>query len=86
MSSQSFDERLRLAALVLRIAANKAEGIHLCELEKLTVLKHPRQCATHGKFQNSFRFLLRNGYLIRFSRGVYGITAEGLKFLEGAPK
>jgi len=86
MSSQSFDERLRLAALVLRIAANKPEGIHRVELDKLTVQKHPRQCATHHKFEGCFKFLLRNGYLIRVSRGVYKVTAEGVKFLESAPK
>ena len=86
MGSQSFDDRLRLAALVLRIAATKAMGIHRTQLEKLTVQKHPRQCATHGKFEGCFGFLTRNGYLIRVCRGVYKVSSDGVKFMEGAPK
>jgi hypothetical protein len=86
VSSHSFDERLRLAALVLRIAAKEERGIHYAELEKLTVQKHPKQCATHGKFEGCFEFLLRNGYLVKVSRGMYKITSEGFKFIEGAPR
>lgn len=86
VSKHAFDERLRLSALVLTIAAKEAEGIRRTQLEKQTVLKHPRQCATHGKFEGCFEFLTRNGYLVRVRRGVYKISPDGVKFMESTPK
>jgi len=86
VSKYSLDERLRLAALVLRIAAKEPNGIHRSQLEKLCIQKHPKQCATHGKFEGCFDFLTRNGYLVRVCRGRYKITPEGIKFMESTPK
>jgi hypothetical protein len=86
MTSKSLDEKLRLIALIIRIAADKPEGMRRSQLEKQTIRKHPNERATHGKFEGCFNFLTRNGYLIRVSRGIYKVTPEGLRFMESTPK
>ena len=71
---------------MLRIAADKPEGIRRSQLEKHTIRKHPNERATHGKFEGCFSFLIRNDYLVRVRRGVYKVTPEGLRLMESTPK
>jgi hypothetical protein len=86
VTSKSLDEKLRLLALIIRVAADKPEGIRRSQLEKQTIRKHPNERATHGKFEGSFSFLIRNNFLTRVRRGVYKVTPEGLRFMESTPK
>lgn len=81
MSSRSLQERLRLAKIVLK-EAQKGGQIHYSVLMKRTIL----QCGTDATFKSILNFLLKNGYLIRVSRGIYEITFEGIKLLEAMPK
>jgi len=48
--------------------------------KKVLATYHPS--ATRTRFDNRLRYLLKKGYIERFSRGIYRITESGEKYME----
>jgi len=72
----SMDERMYVAKIILsKLSKGKYKW---SDLLKLVLAESP----SYSKFNNTLKFLVRNGYVERVSRGVYEITEKGLKFME----
>jgi len=56
-------------------------NMHYTTLEK-NVCSKCYQFATSNTFKSRLGYLLDNGYIIRFSRGIYKITLKGRKYLD----
>ena len=55
--------------------------IHWSDLEK-TVLATCHPWSTSNRFDARLRYLLKKGFIIRVSRGIYRITEAGEKYME----
>jgi len=59
----------------------KKGRVRWTDLEK-KVLATCHPSATRTRFDNRLRYLLKKGYIERFSRGIYRITESGEKYME----